>query len=631
MSDYPIQPVPFNAVSIDDKFWRRRLDINRTVTIPTDFQKCEETGRIDNFSKASGEMEGEHQGRYFNDSDVFKVIEGAAYSLIDHPDPELDAYLDDLIAKIAASQEADGYLYTARTINERNGTTDLLRPDVEGETRWSHLCVNHELYNVGHLYEAAAAHYHATGKRSLLDVALRSADLICDTFGPDGLHDVPGHQEIEIGLAKLYRITGQEKYLQTARFFLDERGNLAERTSPTIFSRPAYMQDHEPVTEQREAVGHAVRAVYMYAGMADVAALTGDVGYISAMDNLWENVVSRKLYLTGGIGARHAGEAFGDDYELPNETAYNETCAAIANIFWNHRLFLLHGDAKYLDVLERTLYNGYISGVGFSGDTFFYPNPLASSGGGTFDDQSSAQRQPWFTTSCCPTNVVRFFPQLPGYVYAVDGDNLYVNLYIAGEAALQIGDNAVTVTQTSNYPWEGHIRLQVMPEEPKEFTLHLRIPGWSQGMPVASDLYSYVDSTAGTSGLTVNGEAVALEMDKGFAVIRRHWQTGDAIELVLDMPVRRVLCHTAVDENVGSVALERGPIVYCIEGVDNGGTVDDIYLSDDASLTVTWQPDLLQGINTIIWQRNRRTVTAIPYYAWAHRGENQMAVWISRR
>ncbi len=506
----------------------------------------------------------------------------------------------------------------------------LLDAKQEGLTRWSYLCVNHELYNVGHLYEAAVAHYQATGKRTLLDVAQRNADLICETFGPNGIHDVPGHQEIEIGLAKLYRVTGDEKYLQTARFFLDERGHLEVRSDESRFPHPAYMQDHEPVTEQREAVGHAVRAAYMYAGMADVAALTDDAAYVQALENLWENVVTRKLYLTGGIGSRHTGEAFGDDYELPNESAYNETCAAIANIFWNHRLFLLHGDAKYLDVLERTLYNGYLSGVGFSGDVFFYPNPLASSGGGIFDQRSSSQRQPWFTTSCCPTNVARFFPQLPGYVYAVDEDNLYANLYIAGQAALTVSGRAVNVTQSGGYPWSGTIRLQVTPDQPVDFALHLRIPGWSQGRPVPGDLYSYVDDSAAPPQLTVNDEPVSIEMVKGFAVIRRTWQAGDTVELLLDMPVRRVLCHPAVDENIGRVALERGPIVYCVEGVDNGGTVANISLSDDAALTVDWQTDLIQGVNVVHWQQEDRTITAIPYYAWAHRGESPMAVWISR-
>ena len=368
--DYPIAPVAFTRVTFDDCFWLPRLTTNREVTIPYDFRKCEETGRIDNFAKAAGLMEGAHEGIFFNDSDVFKVVEGAACSLSLRTDPELDAYLDDLITKIAGAQEEDGYLYTARTIDPTR-----MDPEREGPTRWSNLLVSHELYNVGHLYEAAAAHHQATGKRSLLEVAIRNAELIDSVFGPGRIRDVPGHEEIEIGLVKLYRATGERRYLDLAKFFLDQRGQPDRGTLQSNYDDPGYTQDHLPVTEQREAVGHAVRAGYLYSGMADVAALTGDRAYIDALDALWTSVVARRMYLTGGIGSRHHGEAFGEDYELPNTEAYAETCAALANVLWNHRMFLLHGDAKYLDVLERTLYNGFLSGISLSGDTFFYAKP----------------------------------------------------------------------------------------------------------------------------------------------------------------------------------------------------------------------------------------------------------------
>ncbi|MDZ7333408.1 MAG: glycoside hydrolase family 127 protein, partial [candidate division KSB1 bacterium] len=394
--DYPIKPVPFTDVQVTDQFWQPRMETNRTVTIPYDFKKCEETGRIDNFAKAGGLMEGEFVGIRYNDSDVYKVIEGAAYSLRLYPDPQLEQYLDDLIAKIAAAQEDDGYLYTARTINPAKP------PKNAGPERWSYLIHSHELYNVGHMYEAAVAYYQATGKRSLLDVAIKNANLIDSVFGPGKKHDPPGHQEIEIGLTKLYRVTGDERYLKLAKFFLDQRGRYIGRKPYDEYISAEYTQDHKPVIEQDEAVGHAVRAGYMYSGMADVAALTGDQDYIKAIDRIWENVVSKKLYITGGIGARSEGEAFGDNYELPNLEAYNETCAAIANMFWNHRLFLLHGDAKYIDVLERTLYNGFLSGVGLDGNEFFYPNPLESDG--------RHNRSPWFDCACCPVNVVLFLP-----------------------------------------------------------------------------------------------------------------------------------------------------------------------------------------------------------------------------
>jgi DUF1680 family protein len=620
-TDYTITPAPFTAITFADAFWRPRLETNRRVTLPFNFRKCEETGRIDNFAKAAGQKEGPHEGIFFNDSDVFKVVEGAAYSLASVPDPEMDVYLDNLIALFAAAQEDDGYLYTARTIDPA-----AVRADREGLTRWSHLRVNHELYNVGHLYEAAVAHFQSTGKRALLDVALKNADLIDSVFGPEKLRAVPGHQEIEIGLVKLYRVTGDERYLRLAKFFLDERGHANGRELYTNFGNVGYMQDHLPVVEQAEAVGHSVRAVYMYTGMADVAALTGDAAYIAAIDRLWENVVGRKLYLTGGIGARHTGEAFGDDYELPNAEAYAETCAAIANILWNQRMFLLHGDACYIDVLELSLYNGFLSGVSFSGTEFFYTNPLASDGK-TAVNRGSLGRQPWFDCSCCPTNDVRFLASLPGYVYASDADSLYVNIFVAGDGQVEVGGKSVRLRQETNYPWEGRVRLRIDPAEKSEFALRLRIPGWADNRPVPSDLYHFLDRESTAPQLMVNGEAVTPALEKGYAVLRRVWRAGDVVELTLPMPVRRVMCNEAVEANRGRVALMRGPLVYCVEGVDNGGSVADLSLGDNAVLSVEHRPELLNGV-TVIRGEGARPLTAIPYYAWSHRGAGEMAVWL---
>jgi uncharacterized protein len=623
---YQIEIVPFTHVTIADSFWGPRIETNRQVTVKYDFEKCEETGRISNFAKAAGWQEGDHEGIFFNDSDVFKVIEGAAYTLMQAPDPELDSYLDNLIAAIAASQEPDGYLYTARTIAERNGTVDRLPDEREGKTRYSNLRVSHELYNIGHMYEGAVAHYLATGKRSLLDVALRSADHVDSVFGPGKLRDVPGHQEIEIGLVALYRVTGEQRYLDLARSFLDERGR---PDGHTLYG--AYAQDHLPVTEQREAVGHAVRAAYMYAGMADVAALTGDQGYIDAIDAIWEDVVTKKFYITGGIGARHEGEAFGDAYELPNATAYNETCAAIANIFWNLRLFQLHGHAKYIDVLERSLYNGYLSGIDFSGDRFFYVNPLEFDGSYRFNRDNSMVRMPWFNCSCCPTNVVRLFPALGGYVYAQRDRDIFINLFVSSSGELSVDGADVRIRQESRYPWDGRVAVQVAPAQPLRFALRIRIPGWAQGEPVPSDLYRYLESDSGEGpNLAVNGEPVAISLEDGYAVIERTWQQGDEVELILPMAVRRVIAHPQVVDNQGMVAVERGPLVYCLEGVDNEGKALGRSLQDSAQFSVEWQPDLLQGVNVIGASQGGETLTLIPYYAWAHRGVGEMAVWLKQ-
>ncbi len=633
-AEYPIKPVPFVDTVVAGGFWGPRFDTNRTVTIQSSFHKCEETGRLRNFAVAGGRLQGRFEGIFFNDSDVYKVIEGASYSLARKADPALEAYLDDLITDIAAAQEADGYLYTARTIND----PEYDYPGKEG--RWTHLAHGHELYNVGHLYEAAVAHHLATGKRTLLEVAIKNADLVAAVFGdgPGQRVDVPGHQEIEIGLVRLYRLTRDRKYLDLARFFLDMRGRQDKRSQ--LYG--PYSQDHEPVVDQSEPVGHAVRAGYLYCGMADVAALTGNRGYIDALDRIWDSMVSRKLYLTGGIGARRSGEAFGADYELPNCSAYNETCAAIANALWNHRMFLLHGDAKYIDVLERVIYNGFLAGVSIEGDRFFYPNPLSSDGYERFN-QGSAERSAWFGCSCCPVNVVRFVPSIAGMIYAQRDDVFYVNLYVAGHGTLNLNGQPVQLTQQTQYPWDGQVTITVESDAPAEFELRLRIPGWARGRPVPGDLYRYLPRDTERVSVTVNGQDAALSLKDGYAVLQRIWTPDDTIKLSLPMPVRRVLCHEKARANRGRVALERGPIVYCLEGADHGGQVHNVALPDDAPLRREHKPDLLGGVTVIRGAgkavrsaagATRSSVdvalTAIPYYAWCHRGANEMAVWIPR-
>lgn len=619
MEDYPIRPVPFSAVRVDDSFWSPRMETNRQTTVWYDFKKCEETGRIDNFAKAGRLMPGEFRGTPFDDSDVFKVIEGASYTLALHPDPKLDQYLDELIVKIAAAQEPDGYLYTARTIDPK------CRLDFFGPTRWSKLEGSHELYNLGHLYEAAVAHFQATGKRSLLNVALKSADLICKTFGPapEQLKEPPGHEEIEIGLVKLFRATGEKKYLNQARFFCDIRGR-----ADTHKLRGFYQQDHKPITEQDEAVGHAVRAGYFYSGVADVAALTGDAGYVAAIDRVWENVVGKKMHLTGGIGASRDGEAFGANYELPNDTAYLETCAAIANALWNERMFLLHGDAKYLDVLERVLYNGFLAGVSMSGDRFFYPNPLESDGKSKFN-MGYCERAPWFGCSCCPVNDVRFIPEIASFIYATRGKDLFVNLFIGGSAKIEVDGTPVELKLNTHYPREGRVGLTVTVPRPTDFTLNLRVPGWARNQPVPSDLYRYDDGLSFKLKLTVNGRDVPLNLNNGFAQITRTWNSGDVVSLALPMAVRRVAAHPAVLADRGRVALERGPLVFCAEGSDNGGKVLDKTLGRTVHFQTDWRPDLLGGVIEIrvATPQVKKALTLIPYYAWCHRGPNEMRVW----
>jgi hypothetical protein len=635
--DYPIQPVPFTQTEIADGFWAPRIKTNRDVTVSHNLEYCEKTGRVQNFVVAAKKADGAFEGVFgFDDSDVYKVIEGAAYALGLQPDAALDRQLDVVIAKIAAAQEPDGYLYTVGQI----GKTAEKPVCCVGMTRWVDERTSHELYNAGHLYEAAVAHFEATGKRNLLDVATKNADLLTRVFGPGKNMLVPGHEEVEMGLVKLYRVTGKKEYLDLARFFLDQRGNAKghELYGP-------YNQDHLPVIQQSTSVGHAVRAAYLYSGMADVAALTGAEGYVPALDRIWTDVVSTKLYLTGGIGAEHEGESMGDDFHLPNRTAYAETCAAIANAMWNYRLFRTHGDARYIDVFERTAYNAILSGVALSGDQFFYVNPLASDAKYAFNADNSTGRRPWFQCSCCPPNVARFLASFGSYVYAQGDDGIYVNLFVGGKTRVDLNGRHVELRQVTEYPWKGDVAISVQPDAEAEFALHVRVPGWAREQPTPSDLYKYKDGAGLPYTLSVNGQPVKAELVRGYAVLKRRWKAGDRVQLSLPMPVRRVVSDDRVAANKGRVALERGPIVYAVESIDNAGDVFNLVLPDDAVLSAKPRPDLLGGVTVITGralglypgQDGRTVVTreqdflAVPYSVWSNRGEDRMAVWLPRK
>ena len=607
-SQYPIDPVPFTSVKVDGGFWGQRLQASREVTVPLAFSKCEETGRYRNFENAAHPSDTIHVGGFsFDDTDVYKTIEGASYLLQTYPDEKLKNYIDSVLVIVAGAQEPDGYLYTARTMNPKHPH------EWAGSKRWEKVEeLSHEFYNLGHMLEAAVAHYQATGQRNFLDIAIRYADCVIREVGPNPgqVVRVPGHQIAEMGLAKLYLATGDKKYLDQAKFFLDYRGKTEHRDS--------YNQTHLPVLEQKEAVGHAVRATYMYAGMADVAALTGDQGYIHAIDTIWDNIVSKKMYITGGIGSTNDGEAFGANYELPNATAYNETCAAIGMVYVNHRLFLLHGDSKYYDVLERTLYNGLISGVSLEGDAFFYPNPLE------VRKERKYQRQAWFGCACCPSNISRFIPSLPGYVYAVKDNDVYVNLFMGNTSTLQVNGKPVTLKQETAYPYSGEVKL-VIEEANQPFTMKVRIPGWARNEAMPSDLYAFADGLQSQYSVKINGEVIKTELQQGYCSISRDWKTGDVVELSLDLQPRLVKANNQVEADRGRVAVQCGPIVYCAESPDNEQPIDSIILNGLTQLKVEWQPEKLYGINQIVTDKG---VTLIPYYAWAHRGVSDMEVWI---
>jgi len=629
-SGYPITPVPFTSVKVTPgTFWGQRLEASRNVTIPLAFSKCESEGRYTNFSNAAEHLKDPSKvfkvdgvmGYSFDDTDPYKTIEGASYLLQTYPDKKLEAYVDSVIAVIASAQEPDGYLYTARTQNPEHPH------GWAGPTRWSKVeDLSHEFYNLGHLCEAAVAHYYATGKKSLLNVCIKFADCVCREVGdkPGQACVVPGHQIAEMGLAKLYIATGDKKYLDQAKFFLDKRGYTTIKTE--------YSQSHIPVLQQDEAVGHAVRAGYMYAGMADVAALTGDKSYIDAIDRIWDNIISKKYYITGGVGATSSGEAFGKNYELPNMSAYCETCAAIAQVYLNYRLFLLHGDSKYYDALERTLYNGVISGISIDGGRFFYPNPLQSMG--------QHQRQAWFGCACCPSNAARFIPSLPQYIYAVKDNSFYVNLFAGNETNVKVGGKNVTFVQKTNYPWDGDIEM-TMKKASGQFALNIRIPGWVKGQVVPSDLYNYVDGKHLGYTVTLNGQKLESELKDGYFVIDRKWKSGDKVSVHFDMEPRLVKANGRVTQDKGRAEIERGPLVYCAEWPDNSCDVLSVLLNQDPQYTMgekviegTTVKTITTDAQTLNFDERGRLNTKderlvlIPYYAWAHRGNGNMTVWM---
>lgn len=645
---YPYTQVPFTAVQmVENSFWGERLKAAREVTVPLAFSKCESEGRYENFVKAAHPSPqydvSSFMGFSFDDTDVYKTIEGASYILQTYPDAALEAYIDSVLNLVAAAQEPDGYLYTARTINPEKPHRWA------GSKRWEKVeDLSHEFYNLGHMVDAACAHYQATGSTKFLDIARRYADCVVREVGPNAGQTcvVPGHQIAEMALARLYVLLNSEdyvkkhgivadsrRYLEQAKFFLDMRGKTSFKTS--------YSQSHQPVIEQKEAVGHAVRAGYMYAGMADVAALTGDTAYIKAIDHIWENIVGKKYYITGGVGATNHGEAFGRNYELPNLTAYNETCAAIAMVYLNERMFLMRGDAKYIDCLERTLYNGVISGMSMDGGKFFYPNPLESRG--------HHERKDWFGCACCPSNISRFIPSLPGYMYAIKDNSLYVNLYAANTAEISLQGKKIVLEESTQYPWEGDIAIKILENKAKSFRMMLRIPGWLRNKPVPSNLYHYADNKQLGYQISVNGEAVQGELKKGYLAIERKWKKGDVLRIHFDMEPRLVQAHQQVAADRGRLAIERGPIVYCAEWPDNDFNFFHFVLNRDPNLKVIENHSLFteaesqkkQTIKCISaegrvlsfdangrLQSQDAALKLIPYFAWAHRGPGNMLVWI---
>ena len=627
----PISEVPFNRVHLTDVFWAPRIEVNRTVSIPSAFRECEKSGRFDNFALAAqnnGNLKTdvkEHQGDFsFDDTDPYKVIEGASYALAVKYDRQLDHYLDSVINLIALAQEPDGYLTTCVT----NKCTRL--SGWWGTHKWEKIN-SHELYNSGHLIESAVAHYRATGKKTFLNVAIKNADLVCRTFGPaEGqIHRPGGHPIIEMALCKLYKVTGNKRYLEGAKYFVEETGRCTDGHQPSEYS-----QDHKPILEQDEIVGHAVRAGYLYSGVADVAALTGDKAYQEALQRIWQNMSSKKLFITGGIGSRAQGEGFGPNYELNSHTAYCETCAAIANVYWNYRMFLATGESKYIDVCERALYNNVLSGVSLSGDRFFYDNPLESGG--------EHERQRWFGCACCPGNVTRFVASVPGYIYAQQGRDIYVNLYAQGTARI----GGVELEQLTQYPWDGKIQIKVKKGGGK-FAIKLRVPGWLRQSPTNNDLYTYLDSVSGQIACTVNGNSLQTPLPGGgngggaYITLSRQWKKGDVIELNLPMDVRRIVANDNAEDLRGKVALERGPVVYCIEAGDQScSSVFNVYLPADKrhEFKVSYQPELLGGIAVIdtkakMLRGDGRVadvdMRAIPYAVWNNSGPQAMEVWIA--
>ncbi|MBP3767574.1 MAG: glycoside hydrolase family 127 protein [Prevotella sp.] len=642
---YPITQVPFTSVKVTpNTFWGDRIKAAREVTIPLAFSKCESEHRYKNFEMAAYTLQhpghagletpewdvSKFMGFSFDDTDVYKTIEGASYVLQTYPDDKLKAYIDSVLDVVGAAQEPDGYLYTARTINPKHPH------QWAGTKRWvSEDFLSHELYNLGHMVDAACAHYQATGSDKFLNIAKRYADCVIREVGPNAGQAciVPGHQIAEMALARLSVLTGERKYLDEAKFLLDYRGKTGRRD--------IYSQSDKPVVEQTEAWGHAVRAGYMYAGMADVAALTGDSSYIKAIDKITENIISKKYYITGGVGARHEGEAFGADYELPNLTAYNETCAAISMVYLFQRMFLLHGDAKYIDCMERTLYNGVISGMSIDGGRFFYPNPLSADGEYKFNADNTNTRQPWFGCACCPSNLCRFIPSFPGYMYAVKDQRVFVNLFAGNTATIQVAGKDVVLEQQTNYPWDGDIAIKVLKNKGKAFDLAIRIPGWLKE-PVPSDLYHFANGGVDSYELRVNGEAVSGKLQQGYMVVNRKWKKGDVVTLHLPMTIRTVAANKKLAADRGRMAVERGPLVYCAEAADNQFDIFSFVLSDQPQYEVEPTPNAQHPSPNMITARGQvvsrqadgklqlqdTRIKLIPYYAWNHRGVGKMDVWL---
>ncbi len=637
-SDYTVQPVQFPAVELTDSFWAPRQKINHLQSIPYAFDKCETTGRVSNFWLAANiaPKNTKYVPPIFNDSDIYKGIEAASFDLAINPNPEMEKYLDRLICIIGAAQEEDGYIYTdisrARDFSQVNPTS-------VGK-RWHNIQWSHETYVAGHMYEAASAHYIATGKRNFLNIACKSADLMCKTFGPDSgqVVDVPGHEVIEMGLVKLYRITGEKRYLNLAKFFVEMRGRADKRNSLNPNPKAMYgdyAQDARPLVEEQEAVGHAVRAVYYYAGAADVAAITKDQEIVKAINRIWDNVVGKKIYITGGLGGTPAGEAFAANYVLNNFNGYSETCAQIGGCGWHQRMFLLSPDTKYYDVIEQTIYNGLISGVSLSGDKFFYPNQLAT--------RTGMQRAEWFGCACCPQNLMRFVASIGGYIYAVDKENLYVGLYIANKSKVRINNNPVALEISGNYPWSEDVAITVNPEQKEQsFTLNLRMPGWLNKSPMAEQLYTYTDGKTYQATVKVNGKDVEMKTENGFLKINRNWTAGDKIEIHFPLVPRWVTAKEQVKADRGCVALMRGPIVYTFEGCDNNNHIFDSFVNSADPVTVLpYNKDLLGGIVPLEVKgtlngfsesagvsQTPETLRAIPYCVWTNRAVCPMQVWM---
>ena len=630
--------VPATKVQVTDAFWKPLLDRNRIVTIPHNLRMCRESGMVANFERVAGLRDGDYHGLPNWDEFLYKAIEAACYGLQQRLDPALEKELDDLIALLARAQDADGYLRTVIQMSERGRGPANLK-------RWSNLSDNLELYCAGHLFEVGVAHFQATGKRSLLDVALKQAELIDRLFGPGKRVDVCGHEEIEPALVRLYEATGDERWWKLAKFFVDTRGTEAGGRR----KRGEFSQDHAPLFEQTEAVGHAPRATYFYSGAADVGRLTGDPRYHTALRRLWGNVVTGKLYLNGGIGSRHDNEGFGPAYELPSQTAHTEVCAAVSFPMWATRMFRVEPDARYFDVVERTLYNNLAAGVSLSGDRYFYACPQASDGKYRFNRgwlpvdgqhlphaEASATRKEWFPCACCPPTLARYLPQVPGFTYATRGNALFVNLFIAGEARVEAGGATWKLKQEGNYTWEGKVKLTLKTgiANPRLDTVFLRIPGWARNEPVPGDLYRFADNVADAPTLAVNGERAAWRdlLTNGFARLTRDWRSGDVIELDLPMPVRRLIAHPKVADCAGKVAFERGPILYCFEGADHDGRVLDLALPADAAFQPRLRADILAGTTVLEGElargKERIRATAVPYSLWSNRGAGEMAVWL---